>query len=154
MELAGTLDKSAAGVSPLILSNNVYPLSEAQAPDDPYAIGGLKVVPKGDARFAPKGDLWYFLELRNPGLNEQKAPAVQIQVEISGKTAKGPATMKFPLAPAELAPLKGEKDRYAVGLAIPLEGFIPGDYTMKVHVVDTVLSKKYDMEKTFKIAGM
>ena len=30
-------------------------------------------------------------------------------------------------------------------------GFKPGDYTMKVHVVDVVLGKEYDFEKPFKI---
>ena len=40
LNLAG-LDKSAAGVSQLILSNNLYPLPSAQKPTDPYAFGGL-----------------------------------------------------------------------------------------------------------------
>ena len=47
MNLAGTLDKDASDASPLILSNNVYPLANAQHPTDPFSFGGIKVVPKG-----------------------------------------------------------------------------------------------------------
>jgi len=47
----------------------------------------------------------------------------------------------------------GETNRYALGLAIPLEGFKTGDYTMKVRVVDVVLGKEYDFEKPFRVRG-
>ncbi|HEX8408415.1 MAG TPA: GWxTD domain-containing protein, partial [Thermoanaerobaculia bacterium] len=70
MTLAGTLDKDASAASQLILSNNVYPLSAAQKPNDPFAFGGLKVIPKADRTFRPSDELWYFVELRHPGLVE------------------------------------------------------------------------------------
>ena len=120
---------------------------------DPFIFGGLKVIPKGDSQFTTKGDLWYFLEMRNPGTSPDGAPKVRVQVDIAGKTAKGPVQMNLPLADAEAAKLKGTKDRYAVGTAIPLESFVPGEYTMKVKVVDTVLNKTYNVEKTFRVRG-
>lgn len=147
------LDPAATGISPLILSNNVYPMQTAYGTMDPFTFGGLKVVPKGDAVFVPKGDLWYFVELRNPGMTAEGNPTLQIKIDITGKTAKGPVEMKFPLGPAEVAKLKGEKNRFAIGLAIPLDGFVPGDYTMKIHLVDTVLTKSYDLVRTFKVSG-
>jgi GWxTD domain-containing protein len=147
------VDPAASSVSPLILSSSITPLQKTWHADDPFTFGGLKVVPKGDGTFAPVGDLWYFVEMRNPGVNDQKNPAVQVQVEISGTTANGPAHMKLPMTDAEVAPLKGVKNRYAVGLAIPLETFKPGDYTIKVRLTDTVLSKTYELEKPFKISG-
>jgi hypothetical protein len=39
-------------------------------------------------------------------------------------------------------------------LDIPLDGFVPGDYTMKVHVVDGVLGKNYEFEKPFRVGGI
>jgi GWxTD domain-containing protein len=145
------LDPKAPSVSPLILSNNVYVIQGDYKPTDPYTFGGLKVVPKGDVTFTPVGDLWYFLEMRNPGLSPEGTPKVQVRVDIEGQTAKGKARMNFPMAAAEAAPLKGTKERYAVGTAIPLESFIPGDYKMKIRLVDTVLEKTYDFERTFKV---
>jgi GWxTD domain-containing protein len=147
------IDTTTSGVSPLILSENVKPLNTAWGDMDPFTFGGLKVVPKGDAQFTPKGDLWYFVELRNPGMTPEGAPKVRVQVDISGKTSKGPAVMNFPLNDAETAKLKGTKDRYAVGLAIPLESFVPGDYTMKLKVIDTVLNKTYNLQREFKVRG-
>ena len=54
---------------------------------------------------------------------------------------------------ASLAELKGESHRYALGQAIPLDGFRPGDYKIKVHVVDVVLGKDYEFEKPFRVRG-
>ena len=148
------LDPKASGVSPLILSNNIQPLQEAWEDTDPFTFGGLKVVPKGDSLFAPIGDLWYFLELRNPGLTEQGAPNVKVKVDIEGKSNERPVRMAFPMADAEIAKLKGTNNRYAVGMAIPLEGFRPGEYTMKIRVMDSVLGKNYDLEKQFRVRGL
>jgi GWxTD domain-containing protein len=148
------LDSAAAGVSPLLLASTVYPLKTEWRPADPFTFGGIKVVPKGDALFPPSGDLWYFVELRNPGVTDQGVPNVRVQIDIQGKTAKGPAEMKFPMKDATLAKLSGEKGRYGLGLAIPLEGFLPGDYTMKVRIVDGVLGKNYDLQKQFHVRGL
>jgi GWxTD domain-containing protein len=148
------LDAAAVGVSPLLLAGAVYPLQTEWRPADPFTFGGLKVVPKGDAVFAPGGDLWYFVELRNPGVTDQGVPNVRVQIDIHGTTAKGPKEVKFPMKDTNLARLKGEKGRYGLGLDIPLDGFVPGDYTMKVHVVDGVLGKNYEFEKPFRVGGI
>ena len=149
-----TIDATSSGISPLILSNNVTPLQTSWEATDPYTFGGLKVVPKGDGTFTPKGDLWYFLELRKPGLTPEGAPKIRVKIDIRGKTAKGPAVMSFPASDANAAKLKGTTDRYAIGQAIPLEGFIPGDYTMKIHVEDTIQAKSYDLEREFHVHGL
>jgi GWxTD domain-containing protein len=145
------LDPAATGVSPLLLASTVYALKTEWRPTDPFTFGGIKVVPKGDASFAPSGDLWYFVELRNPGVTDQGVPNVRVRIDIQGKTAKGPVEMKIPMKDTTPAKLSGEKGRYGLGLAIPLEGFVPGDYTMKVRVVDGVLGKNYDLDKQFRV---
>ena len=146
-------DPAATAVSPLLLASKVYPLQTTWQPTDPFTFGGLKVVPKGDAVFDKSGDLWYFVELRNPGVTDVGAPNVRVKIEIKGKTPTGPVELKIPIQDAKLAKLAGETNRYGLGLAIPLEGFKPGEYTMKVHVVDVVLGKEYDLEKPFRVRG-
>ena len=91
--------------------------------------------------------------MRNPGKTDAGTPYVRVQVDIEGKTAKGPVALNLPMKDANLARLIGETNRYGLGTAIPLEGFIPGDYRMKVHVVDVVLGKDYRFEKTFRVRG-
>jgi GWxTD domain-containing protein len=149
------IDVAAPGISPLILSSNVYPLQTNWQATDPFTFGGLKVVPKGDAVFAPQGDLWYFVEVRNPGLTDRGVPVMRVKIDIDGQTDKGrPVSLKFPVKDTNATALKGEKNRYALGMAIPLEGFVPGDYTIKVHVEDTMLGKSYDMEKHFRVRSL
>ena len=154
MNLAGTLDKDAAAVSALILSNNVYPLAAAQRPTDPFAFGGIKVVPKGDKTFHTSDELWYFFELRNPGLNEQNVPGVQVKLEMTGKTNDGqPVQMTAPPRSVEAQELKGVPGHFGVGSSIPLSGFKPGSYTLKVKVTDTVKKTSYNLSDDFKIAA-
>ncbi|MDP9192038.1 MAG: GWxTD domain-containing protein [Acidobacteriota bacterium] len=160
MQLAGTLDKTASAISPLILSNNVYPLAEAQRPNDPHAFGGLKVVPKGDRTFRPSDELWYFIELRNPGLTELAAdapatavtPKLQIKIDVEG-TETGGKKIKRPAPPREIdaMEIKGVPGHYGVGNAIPLATFKPGEYTFNVKVIDTIKKTSYTLSEKFTV---
>jgi len=154
MTLKG-LDKASAGVSDLILSNNIYPLTAAQAPTDPYAFGGMKVVPKSDRMFTTKDELWYFLELRNPGIDAgTNTPKIQMKLSVTGKTAAGKdVRMENPLSDAETIELKGVPGHFGIGQALPLETFKPGDYTMKIKVIDVVNKQTYNLEQPFKVGG-
>jgi GWxTD domain-containing protein len=167
LELAG-VDKDAPGVSRLILSNNVYPLSEAQKPTDPYSFGGIKVVPKSDGTFTQSDELWYFFELRNPGLELPKqspatatttaapaaaaaAPHLRAKLTVEGKVDGKTIKYDNPPMDVDAQPLKGVEGHYAVGQSIPLAGFKPGDYTMKIKVTDVVKNQVYEMQQNFKV---
>jgi hypothetical protein len=147
------LDKDATSVSSLMLSNNIYPLSEAQQPTDPFAFGGLKVVPKSDATFRKSDELWYFFEARNPGLDPaNNLPKLSVKLSLTGTANDGkPVKMN---APAEITPgqeLKGVPGHWAVGQAMPLATFKPGSYKLAVKVTDLVSSRSWDLEGSFRI---
>lgn len=164
MDLAGSLDKAAPGTSSLILSNNVYALSEAQRATDPFAFGGLKVVPKGDRTFRPSDELWYFVEMRNPGVAEAApaadgttpaagTPKVQIKIEVEGVEKEGGKKVRRPAPPREVdaVELKGVPGHYGVGNSIPLASFKPGDYTFNLKVIDTVSKASYQLSEKFTV---
>ena len=167
MELAGTLDPAGTAVSRLILSNNVYPLAAAQAPTDPFAFGGLKVVPKADSRFRKTDELWYFVELRHPGLAEAalpegqvrvngdaapQTPKIQLKLDVTGKDFEGkPVKMTAPPREADAIEMKGVPGHYGVGSAIPLSGFKPGDYVFTVKVIDTIRKTSHTLTEPFKV---
>ena len=152
LELA-TLDKDAPAVSRLILSDNVYTLTQAQKPTDPFAFGGMKVVPKADHVFTNGEELWYFFEARNPGLDPaSKAPKITETVLVTGKTAEGKTIkMAMPSYDADAQALKGMPGHFAIGTSIPLDTFKPGDYTITVKVNDTIASKTYELKDSFKV---
>ncbi len=166
MQLAGTLDKDAAAASPVLVSNFIQPLSEAQAPTEPFAFGGVKVVPKADKTFRTSDELWYFFELRNPGLADalpaelgsatgappEQKPKVQVKMDVEGKDAEGKAVRKSaPPREIDAVPMKGVPGHYGVGNAIPLESFKPGEYTLTVKVMDTVKKASYTLSEKFKV---
>lgn len=167
MELTGAIDKTATAASPLILSNNLYPLTEAQKADDPFAFGGIKVIPKGDKTFRTSDELWYFFELRNPGIPTPAAdapvtvageatpllPKIQVKIDIEGVTDAEKKKIKMTAPPREIEaiPMKGVEGHYGVGNAIPLATFKPGEYTFTMKVIDTVRKSSYTMSDKFRV---
>lgn len=146
------LDPAEAAVSDLILTNNAYALTEAQKITHPYAFGGLKVVPKGDAVFTTADDFTYFFEVRNPGVDEAGNPKLRVKLDITGTPAQGkPVNLNFPIADVDAQPLKGVKGHYGVIQAFSLADFKPGQYTVKVRVQDAVLEKNYNFQRQFTI---
>lgn len=168
IELAGSLDRDAAAVSPLILSNNLYPLEQAHEPDAPFAFGGVKVVPKGDRTFRQSDELWYFVELRNPGVADDAPsadgtvvpildgmpprPRIQVKIDVTGVDATGKSVkLADPPLEIEAFPLKGVSGRYGIGRAFPLDTFLPGEYTFTIKLMDTVKKTSYTLSDTFRI---
>ena len=147
------LDKDAAGVSALILSNDLHAMKEAQSPTDPYAFGGLKVVPKSDRVFQRADELWYFFELRNPGIDPAtKEPRLLVRLTLTGKTDQG-APVKI-VGAAEETPareLKGAAGRWAIGQSLPLESFEPGEYAITLRVTDLTTKQGWDLAGPFRI---
>jgi GWxTD domain-containing protein len=152
MQLAGTIDTAAEATSGLILSNNIFPMAVAQTPTEPYAFGGLKVVPKGDKAFSQADDLWYFIEIRNPGLGEDKMPKLQAKIEVEGTDTTGKKVkMSAPPSEAHATEFKGMTGHWGIGSAIPLATFKPGSYSMSIKLMDTVNKTSYTVKNDFKV---
>lgn len=147
MELK-SIDKDAPSVGRLILSNNIYALPQAQQPTDPFAFGGMKVVPKGNRTFSRRDELDFFVELLNPGLGEDGKPRFQLGVDITD--AKGNAK-RSPLSEVDVIPIKGVAGHFFVGSGYPLESFAPGKYKIKLKLIDMVSKKNYSLEESFTV---
>jgi GWxTD domain-containing protein len=148
--------KDATGTSAMILSNNLAETLEAAPMKSPFAFGKLKVVPKGNLAFSSKDDLSYFIEVHNPGIDAAtNLPKLQSKIELSGGKLKAP--ISAPLSDAPALPLSGAPGpgQYAIANSIPLGQMTnplpPGDYVLRVKLIDTVSKKTYDLEQPFKI---
>jgi GWxTD domain-containing protein len=149
--------KNASGTSKLILSDNIYELTEAAPEKAPFAFGKLKIVPKADGVFTNKDDLNYFVEINNPGIDAAtNLPKLQMGIDL---LSKGQTVSRLPLSEAPVGPLSGKPGpgHYALSDAIPLSKMskpLPaGDYTLKMKIVDTVTKQSYTLEQGFKITG-
>jgi|GEM_PF-379126 len=153
------IEKGTEGVSPLFLSNNIEAMKTAQNPTDPFAFGGLKVVPKGDRLFRTDEELGYFVEIRNPGLDATGNPKFQmgmlweatVDTVQNGKTVKVTKKMQQPLQEAVMIPVKGVPGQYQTGGFIPLSVFGAGEYKIKMKILDTVSKQTYNRDATFRL---
>ena len=166
MTLAGSLDKDAAAVSQLLLSNFVAAEQTSTKPTAPFSFGGVKVVPKADRTFTTADELWFFFALRNPGVAEAIAaseasatgaapeakPKIQVKMEVAGQGPDGkPIKRSAPPREMDAVPMKGVPGHYGIGSAIPLDSFKPGDYTLTLKVMDTVKKTSYTLSESFKV---
>lgn len=167
LELAGSLDNSQPAVSSLILSKHVFPLPLPQKPNDPFAFGGLRVIPKADKTFRSSDEIWYFVELRNPGLaapplpegtvpinaaEVPQVPNIQVKMDVEGTETSGKKVRKAaPPTVMEAIALRGVPGHYGLGNAFPASTFKPGDYTFSVKIIDTVTKASYTLSEKFKV---
>ena len=157
IEVAGP-SKETVGTSRLILSDNVYELGTAEPPKSPFAFGKLKIVPKGNLTFKNSDELNYFVEVNNPGIDTAtNLPKLQFKLDLSGGPDK--KTISAPLTDAAPLPLTGVPGpgHYAILSTIPLAevkpALKPGDYTLKMKIVDMVSKQSYTVEQSFKVGG-
>lgn len=150
--------KEAVGTSRLILSDNVYELGTAEPPKSPFAFGKLKIVPKGTLVFKSSDELNYFVEVNNPGIDTAtNLPKLQYKLDLTGGPDK--KTISAPLQEAAALPLTGAPGpgHFAILSAIPLAevkpALKPGDYTLKMKIVDMVSKQSYTVEQSFKVSG-
>ena len=152
------LTKESTGTSRLILSDNVYELTDAAPVKSPFAFGKLKIVPKATMLFTNKDELNYFVEIHNPGLDTgTNLPKLQMKLDLVD--AKGKTVAGAPLSDAQALPLSGAPGpgQYAIINGIPLNQMakpLPaGDYTLKMKIVDTISKQSYNLEQKFKITS-
>jgi hypothetical protein len=141
------LTAASGGISRVIVSSDVHILPAAQAPLDPFAFGGTKVVPKPGASFKRTDEVWLFTELRNPTLGTDGAPHVMTKVEIEGSAKSIPGIA----VPAEATALKGVPGHYGIGNTIDVTSLPVGDYKVRLTVTDTVAKQVYRRDAMIRI---
>ena len=125
-------------VSRVILSRDVYLLPSAQGPFEPFAFGGIKVIPNPGASFRKSDKVWLFTEVRNPKVATDGSPRINTKV-----TVDGPAKIDGSPIPAEATPLKGMPGHYGIGNPIDISSLPAGDYVLHVVVTDTIARQSF-----------
>ena len=155
------LSKDQAGITNLVLANDVHEIETAAVAGSPYALGRLKIVPKGSATFTNRDEITYFIEVINPGLDEvAKLPKLQVKLDLigAGEKNKPGRTISAPITDAVALPLSGipGPGQYAILASIPLgemKNPLPaGDYTLRVKVYDQASTPKQSWTTERKFA--
>jgi GWxTD domain-containing protein len=134
-------------LSEILLSDDIYPMKEAQQPLAPFAWEGVVVVPKGDRTFAQGDVMWYYLHACQPKLTADGKPNLRLTAQITG-----PVSFRGPMA---VQPVKAG-DRcwvLAQGLSLLPDHFPVGDYQLKVGVRDAEADQNLSAETGFKVTA-
>jgi hypothetical protein len=140
-------DKSSPGLSPLLVSNNIYNLPQMQKPLDPFAFGGTKVVPKPDRAFRADDEIWLFTELRNPALGNDKLPKLTAKIDVEGNGKKVNGTSM----PIDASPLKGVENHFGLGTTVDLSRLPRGEYKVKLTVRDEISKETFQRDAVIRL---
>lgn len=137
------LEKATRRMSRLIVAKHVFPLDKPQAANDPFAFGGIKVIPNAARSFRRSDELWIFYEAQNPAL-DGSAPKLttSVQLEPAAADSKG---RRFGIVPADPIPLKGVPGHFGVGTTVDISRLTPGEYVLRVGVADAVAATTYEL---------
>jgi GWxTD domain-containing protein len=134
-------------LSELVLSDDIYPMQEAQEMLEPWAWQGIVVVPKAGSTFAQGGLMWFYTHACNPSLGEDGEPALRVNAVIDG-----PAKFR---APMQAQPAKAGDHCWVIasGIDVVADSFPAGDYTVKLQVRDTVAGKTLSTAGAFTVVA-
>lgn len=135
------------GLSDLIVSNNVYNLPQAQAPFEPFAFGGTKVIPKADLTFRREDEVWLFAEFRDTAVPTDHPPSLSMRVNVEGNGQRIAGQWQ----PVDPAPLKGVPGHFGVGTTVDVSSLKPGQYTLVLSVRDAEAKETYERSRTIVV---
>lgn len=130
------IEKRTFGISRLILSDNVFPLPSKQEPDQPFAFGGIKVVPRSDGTFRPDSEPWLFLVVRWPDTAASAAPRLRAGVKLTGPAGPASTVRELKVQDPAPIPLQGFDHQFGLGLPLSLAALAAGEYKVEVEVND------------------
>ncbi|HEX2163167.1 MAG TPA: GWxTD domain-containing protein [Thermoanaerobaculia bacterium] len=134
-------------VSELVLSDNIFPMQEAQQMLEPWAWQGIVVVPKAGSTFPQGGLLWFYVHACDPQLGENGQPSLRANAVIDG-----PKRFRAPLT---ATPAKAGDHCWVIasGMDLVADTFPAGDYTVKLQVRDSLAGVTLSTDGAFTVAA-
>ena len=141
-------DTRTLSSSSLILSSYLEPLNGMPAGDQMFLLGDVRVLPKLDKRFTPQMPMGVYLQIYNAVLDQAKgAPSLTVRYELfqDGKML------------AVASDENGESIQFFSGQRVVLvkqlrlDGLNPGDYQIRVNVVDRSSNQTVQLTGDFSL---
>jgi hypothetical protein len=144
--------------SPLVVAVNDFPV-DAPKPDEPFTFSARRFVVKGDGKVDAGDGLSYAVRLYNPPIDPvSRTVTLKRTVKIK---PKGQPAIDVPTPQEEPAKLPDQKDPGT--LVIDIAGGVvesnlgqylkPGDYELRLTLVEPTTQKKLDLATPFTVVG-
>lgn len=145
---------TALVVSDLMITKEFDALQKAQAEDQPFCFGGVRVIPTGVVPFNPTDSIWYFFTVSGVSVDPAtQQPMIQTGVVIKEEGSNKPRVRTQPADAIASAIADG---RYGIGQEIPLSQLpflTNGNWRFEIEVVDKLADKRQRIGGDFRFAG-
>ena len=143
-----TLQPERLGRSSLILADRLEKVPVGHSFGSPFVIGGLHVRPRVGATFTRGEKLGMYLQLYNFEADEKTQKADGTVEYVITKNGSGEKVFEFE---EDVSAISGGAAQVVVQKLLPLQGFAPGQYTLKIKVVDKRRNQTLTPSATFTV---
>ena len=143
-------DDRALGSSTLILSSYIQPLNEVPTGDEMFVLGDVKVLPKLDRHFTRQMPLGVYLQVYNAQIDQARGgPALTVRYKLyqEGKLLAVAADEN-----GESTQFNSDQ-RVVLVKQLRLDGLNPGDYQVRVEVLDRLSSRTIEVSGDFTLVA-
>jgi hypothetical protein len=135
------------------------PLSAAERLERPYVIGGRQIEPAADLRFRPDEELIVVFLVYNPAIGPDKQFDIDVEYHFFSRTGSAqvylnrtePQRFTPDVLGPSFDPAAGQP--LLAGQGVPLAGFSPGDYKLRITVTDRVAGRTVEREVAFTVGS-
>ncbi len=142
------LDDSRLGQSSLILADVLEQVPTKNIGKGPFVIGTSRVRPRMGDTFAREEKLGIYLQLYNFEADEKTQKADGTVEYVITKNGSGEKVFEFE---EDVSAISGGAAQVVVQKLLPLRGFAPGQYTLKMKVVDKRRNQTLTPSATFTV---
>ena len=142
------LDDGRLGQSSLILADVLEQVPSKNIGKGPFVIGTSKVRPRMGDTFKREEKLGIYLQLYNFEADEKTQKADGTVEYVITKDGSGEKVFEFE---EDVSAISGGAAQVVVQKLLPLQGFAPGQYTLKIKVVDKRRNQTLTPSATFTV---
>ncbi|HOB54627.1 MAG TPA: GWxTD domain-containing protein, partial [Acidobacteriota bacterium] len=129
--------------SSMIIARQVQKITDPDSDIGQFVLGDVKIIPEFEKRFQVRDPMWVYMQVYSMGIDQNRLqPDIELEYVVE---RDGTEFVRFQdLAGETFKFVSG--DRIVITGRLPLQRFIPGQYTLRIRVHDRISGQ--DMERT------
>lgn len=129
--------------SSMIIARQVQKITDPDSDIGQFVLGDVKIIPEFEKRFQVRDPMWVYMQVYSMGIDQNRLqPDIELEYVVE---RNGAEFVRFQdLAGETFKFVSG--DRIVITGRLPLQRFIPGQYTLRIRIHDRISGQ--DMERT------
>jgi GWxTD domain-containing protein len=136
--------------SSMIITRQVQKLQDPTSDLGQFVLGDVKIIPDFEKRFKLQDPMWVYMQVYSMGIDQNRLqPDIELEYVVE---RNGAEFVRFQdLAGDTFRFVSG--DRIVITGRLPLQRFIPGQYTLRIRIHDRITGQDLERTERFEVAS-